>query len=80
MSKQGIFSRLITKSLLSIQTLLTEQLLVTKGLLTRAEILSIVGVLLYEAFITEADLDTYITNTWITAAEKVTIISEKLPA
>ena len=79
MSKYSIFSRLVSKGLLSIQTLLTEPLLITKGFLTRAEILKIMGVLLYDGFILETDLDTFIANTWITLDEKAVIISEKLP-
>ena len=79
MSKESIYSRLIKKSMLSIQTLLTEQLLITKGFLTRAEILKIMGALLYDGFILETDLDTFIANTWITLDEKAVIISEKLP-
>lgn len=77
MSKESIFSRLISKGLLSIQTLLTEPLLISKGLLTRDEILKIMATLLYEAFITEANLDTFVTSTWITADEKVVIVNEK---
>lgn len=79
MSKESIFSRLVSKGLLSIQTLLTEQLLVTKGFLTRAEILKIMGCLLYDGFIAETDLDTFVTSTWITLDEKAVIISEKIP-
>ena len=79
MSKYSIFSRLVSKGLLSIQTLLTESLLITKGFLTRAEILRIMGVLLYDGFILETDLDTFVTNTWITLDEKAVIISEKIP-
>ena len=79
MSKCSIFSRLVSKGLLSIQTLLTESLLITKGFLTRAEILKIMGVLLYDGFILETDLDTFVTNTWIDLDEKAVIISEKLP-
>ena len=80
MSKYSIFARLVSKGLLSIQTLLTEQLLVTKGFLTRAEILIIMGALLYDGFILETDLDAFVTNTWITLDEKAVIISEKLPS
>ena len=79
MCKESIYSRLIKKSMMSIQTILTEQLLVTKGFLTRVEILKIMGTLLYDGFITELDLDTFVTNAWITADEKTVIISEKLP-
>jgi len=79
MSKYSIFSRLVSKGLLSIQTLLTESLLITKGFLTRAEILRIMGVLLYDGFILETDLDVFVTNTWIDLDEKAVIISEKLP-
>ena len=79
MSKESIYSRLIKKSMMSIQTLLTEQLLITKGFLTRAEILKIMGALLYDGFILETDLDTFVTNTWIDLDEKAVIISEKLP-
>jgi len=78
-SKYSIFSRLVSKGLLSIQTILTEQLLITKGFLTRAEILKIMGTLLYDGFILETNLDTFVTNTWITLGEKAVIISERLP-
>ena len=79
MSKYSIFSRLVSKGLLSIQTLLTESLLITKGFLTRAEILRIMGALLYDEFILETDLDTFIANTWITLDEKAVIIIEAVP-
>jgi len=79
MCKESIFSRLIKKGLLSIQTLLTSTLLVSKGLLTRLEILKIMGVLLFDEHITEVDLDTFVVNEWITAEEKAVIILEKKP-
>jgi hypothetical protein len=79
MCKESIYSRLIKKGFLSLETLLTNALLVSKNLLTRAEILRIMGALLYDGHITELDLDTFITNTWITTEEKAVIISEKAP-